>query len=83
MSNSILSNFHILHLLRTKKGKHFYNFSTNSEANASELVENIEEIFIRYYMSGYIFNKVSVSTLNIEHYSVTKYFFDLFMLGTK
>ena len=37
-------------LARDLINKYFSRFSSNSEASALELLENREEIFIRYYM---------------------------------
>ena len=37
-------------------------FSSNSEASASELLENIEEMFHRYYLRCDVFSKFKFST---------------------
>ena len=46
--------------------KHFFKISSNSEANASELQENLKEMFPRYYMRSEICS--SLKSHNSVHY---------------
>ena len=56
---------------------------SNSEASASELLENIEEIFPRYYMESDILNRFKSSTthpsrsVDIELFQIYEILYDL------
>ena len=52
------------------RGPDSSRFSSNSEAKASKLIENLEEMFLRYYMDSDIISRFKSSTMP---YCVTRF----------
>ena len=51
-----------IHIYYQQRGTLFSRFSSNSKTNASELLENLEEMFPQYYMHGDMFSTFKSST---------------------
>ena len=60
---------HDLHSIISNEEIILQGFSTNFEADASELIENLERLFYRYYMESYVISRVKFS---ITHWCVIR-----------
>ena len=52
-----MESFMIYLLLLVTKNLFSSTFSINSEAKASELIENVEDMFLQYYIHHVVFDK--------------------------